>query len=155
MMNDTQLLSQIGQALYGVSWEHALSRQVSVSDRSMRRWASGTDAIPWGVWRDVYLEVESRLATLSYWKEELYRRVVITPADQVAESFDPKHHWLFEVHDPESGRHSLITHKVLSSLAEVVSEMKRHPGMIFKVTVPPQATAEEREAFGKMNIAKF
>jgi hypothetical protein len=48
-MNDIQLLSEVGQALYGENWQSALSADIAVSDRSMRRWANGTDQIPWGV----------------------------------------------------------------------------------------------------------
>jgi hypothetical protein len=54
MTKDTQFLSEIGQALYGEHWQSALAAQISVSDRSMRRWVNGTDAIPWGVWFDIY-----------------------------------------------------------------------------------------------------
>jgi hypothetical protein len=37
----------------------------------------GTDAIPWGVWHDIYLALEARALTLDYWKKELYDRIVI------------------------------------------------------------------------------
>jgi hypothetical protein len=41
-MNDTQLLSEVGQALYGPQWQSVLCNEISVSDPSMRRWVNGT-----------------------------------------------------------------------------------------------------------------
>jgi hypothetical protein len=57
------LLRQIGEVLYGPSWQTALSERLSVSDRSLRRWASGEDEIPAGVWREIHhLADDQRLA---------------------------------------------------------------------------------------------
>jgi hypothetical protein len=110
-MSDTQLLSEIGRALYGEHWETTLSRQMAVSDRSMRRWANGTDRIPWGVWFDVYREVKSRAQNLDHWSKVLYDRVVIRECEFRPENkFNPETDWYFEVHDPESGRHSRERH---------------------------------------------
>lgn len=39
-------LRAAGQALYGPAWQSALSRDLHVSDRTMRRWVAGTHAIP-------------------------------------------------------------------------------------------------------------
>jgi hypothetical protein len=88
-MNDTQLLAEVAQGLYGAQWQASLSAAISVSDRSMRRWANGTDAIPWGVWFDIYRHLEARALTLDYWKKELYDRVVIRECEQQPfEKFD-------------------------------------------------------------------
>ena len=155
-MSDTQLLSEIGQALYGEHWETTLSRQMAVSDRSMRRWANGTDRIPWGVWFDVYREVQSRAQNLDHWSKVLYDRVVIRECEFRPENkFNPETDWYFEVHDPESGRHSRVQCATLPSLSEVRAAMKKHPGMMFRVTVPFGATADERYEFSKMNIQRI
>ena len=46
------LLSQVGAALYGPRWQAELARALGVSDRSLRRWLSGDNPIPAGVWGD-------------------------------------------------------------------------------------------------------
>lgn len=154
-MNDTVLLREIGNALYGEHWEATLSRQMHVSDRSMRRWANGTDLIPWGVWFDIYREVEARARNLEEWKNTLYDRVVIRSCERrPTRDFDADKDWLVEVHDPESGRHSLQHSEIVQSLADVRRVMKEHPGMIFRVIVPFEASADERHQFSQMNIAR-
>lgn len=42
-------LRTIGAALYGAQWQSALARDLSVSDRHMRRWLAGAAPIPAGV----------------------------------------------------------------------------------------------------------
>jgi hypothetical protein len=72
---DAILLRQIGEALYGPGWQAELSRDISVSDRSMRRWAAGTDEIPEGVWRDIHLHAEARWRPIQYFDEEIVKRL--------------------------------------------------------------------------------
>ena len=121
----------------------------------MRRWANGTDQIPWGVWLDVYRRLEARALTIDYWKSALYERVVLRECEQrPVGKFDPETDWLIEAHEPLDGRHSQKDFAVLQTLADVRAFMKRHPGMIFRVTMPYSATAEDRSEFGKMNIAE-
>ena len=67
------LLRQIGEALYGPQWQSDLSRAISVSDRTMRRWAAGTDEVPEGVWLDIHRHAESRWRTIKYFDEEIMR----------------------------------------------------------------------------------
>jgi hypothetical protein len=156
IMNDTQLLSEVAQALYGAQWQASLSAAISVSDRSMRRWASGTDAIPWGVWWDIYRHLEARALTLDHWKKELYDRVVIRECEpRPADRFDRERDWRIEVHEPLDGRHSMKYSAIVQSLAEVRALMKKHPGMIFSVTMPFEATDDERHEFSQMNIQKL
>jgi len=69
------LLRQIGEALYGPTWQADLSRAISVSDRSMRRWAAGTDEIPDGAWRDIHYHAESRWRPIQYFDEEIVARL--------------------------------------------------------------------------------
>jgi Protein of unknown function (DUF1488) len=70
---DAVLLRQIGEALYGAEWQTPLSQAVGVSDRSVRRWAAGTDEVPSGVWRDIHLHAYARWATIKYFDEEIER----------------------------------------------------------------------------------
>lgn len=43
------LLIATGRALYGPLWQSALSRDLGVSDRTMRRWVAGTRNLPSGL----------------------------------------------------------------------------------------------------------
>lgn len=67
------LLRNIGEVLFGPSWQDKLCDIASVSDRSMRRWASGADPIPPGVWRDIHYEVHSRWRTLKHFDDEMVK----------------------------------------------------------------------------------
>ncbi len=128
-IRDIQLLSEVGQALYGDHWQATLAGEIAVSDRSMRRWANGTDAIPWGVWHDIYRRLEARALTLDYWKRELYDRVVIRECEpRPTERFDPEKDWRIEVHEPLDGRHSMKNAAIVHSLSEVRGIMKKTPG---------------------------
>jgi hypothetical protein len=85
------LLRQIGEALYGASWQVELSGQISVSDRSMRRWASGEDDIPPGVWRDIHFAAQSKWLTIRYFDEEIEKMLNETslePIPNTAPEFD-------------------------------------------------------------------
>lgn len=53
------LLRDVGEALYGSRWQSELARDLDVSDRTMRRWAAGTD-IPPGVGMDLRRLCEER-----------------------------------------------------------------------------------------------
>lgn len=73
------LLRRIGEQLYGPRWQTDLSNAIGVNDRSMRRWVSGEDRIPEGVWRDIRLHVESRwidLRELDYQIRD-HRRIAV------------------------------------------------------------------------------
>ena len=154
-MNDIRLLNEVGSALYGESWQSALSADIAVSDRSVRRWANGTDQIPWGVWFDFYRRLEARAEILDYWKAELYERVVLREFEPGSlEQFVREKDWVVEAHEPLDGRHSQKAQAAVQSLAEVRAFMKKHPGMIFRVTMPYDSTAEDRQEFEKMNIAR-
>jgi hypothetical protein len=153
-MDDTQLLSEVGQAIYGAEWQSEVCRKICVSERSMSRWIDGTDRIPWCVWFDVCRHLERRALTLDYWKKELYERVVIKECEsRPTAKFDSEKDWRVEVRDPLNGR-QLKHSSIMQSLAHLQALMKRHPGMIFRVTVPFGATAEERQDFAQMNVAR-
>jgi hypothetical protein len=53
-----QLLKTVGEFIYGEEWQAPLSRDLGVNERSMRRWVSGTDGIPSGVWYELANKLE-------------------------------------------------------------------------------------------------
>jgi hypothetical protein len=67
------LLRQVGEVLFGPSWQTQLANIISVSDRSMRRWVSGEDEIPPGVWRDIHYHAQSQHLTIKYFDDEIVR----------------------------------------------------------------------------------
>jgi transcriptional regulator GlxA family with amidase domain len=60
----SRLLAEAGEALYGPRWQCELARQLGVSDRTMRRWAAGTHAVPPGVYVDLLRLTQERAALL-------------------------------------------------------------------------------------------
>lgn len=67
-----ELLKRIGEVLYGEQWQAPLARDVGVGDRSLRRWAAGTDEVPKGVWRDIGFRLESLRGDLDYLLGEVH-----------------------------------------------------------------------------------
>lgn len=60
----TKLLHDTGAALYGPRWQTELARALDVSDRTMRRWASGTDNPPDGIAIDLLRLCTERAADI-------------------------------------------------------------------------------------------
>ncbi|WP_205739008.1 hypothetical protein [Vreelandella alkaliphila] len=51
---DAYKLHEIGQALFGVSWQSDMARALGIKDaRKIRFWVSGERAVPTGVWDDL------------------------------------------------------------------------------------------------------
>jgi hypothetical protein len=69
--HESLLLRQVGEVLFGASWQTEFCRVASVSDRSMRRWASGQDPIPPGVWRDIQAYARGQWLTIKYFDEQI------------------------------------------------------------------------------------
>ena len=51
--DQTKLLQDAGESLYGALWQSELARALGVADRTVRRWVAGDTAIPPGVWREI------------------------------------------------------------------------------------------------------
>jgi hypothetical protein len=154
-MSDVLLLSEVGKALYGDHWQAALASQIAVSERSMRRWANGTDAIPWGVWFDVFRLLEARALNLDHWKNELYERVVIRECKpHPVEKYDRERDWVIQAHEPFDGRHSMKHQAIVRSLTEVQAVMRQHPGMKFVITPPFEMSPTERHEFEQMGVMR-
>lgn len=66
MSKDRLLLRQIGIFFHGEEWQAPLARGLRVSERTIRRWAAGTEEIPRGVWHDLssYLDIHNRTVEL-------------------------------------------------------------------------------------------
>ena len=73
-MQSRDLLQRVGQALYGERWQSALAADLSVSDRTMRKWLAGEHPIRpqiWGELRELVVERRGRLDTLARELERL------------------------------------------------------------------------------------
>lgn len=68
-----QLLHETGRALYGDRWQSALARDLSVSDREVRRWVNGAARPRQGVYSDLLRLVVERQACLDDVERRLRR----------------------------------------------------------------------------------
>jgi len=60
----SRILVECGEALYGPRWQSELARDLSVSDRTVRRWAAGTSEVPAGLYLDLLRLTQERAAAL-------------------------------------------------------------------------------------------
>lgn len=60
----TKLLRDAGEALYGPRWQSELARELGISDRHMRRMASGAADLSPGMATDLWRLAEERAADL-------------------------------------------------------------------------------------------
>ncbi len=60
----SRLLRDAGEALYGPLWQASIARDLSVSDRTIRRWLSGAEDLPPGVAMDLWRLCEERRVDL-------------------------------------------------------------------------------------------
>lgn len=67
----SRLLVESGEALYGSRWQSELSRDLGVSDRTMRRWVADTSAMPAGLYTDLLRLTQERAAVLDALAERL------------------------------------------------------------------------------------
>jgi hypothetical protein len=67
----TDTLQFVGQALYGPVWHSALADALDVNERSVRRWANGTNEIPVGVWSDIAILCRQHGKELEQWARSL------------------------------------------------------------------------------------
>jgi hypothetical protein len=54
------LLSDVGEALYGPRWQCDLARDLDISDRTIRRWVAGSHDIPQRLAAELLDLVDSR-----------------------------------------------------------------------------------------------
>ena len=55
---------EAGEALYGPRWQAELARDLSVADRTIRRWVAGTSKVPTGLYLDLLRLTQERAAAL-------------------------------------------------------------------------------------------
>lgn len=67
----SRLLAECGAALYGDSWRAPLARDLGVTERTVRRWAADTHAMPAGAYTDLMRLVTERAAVLDALAERL------------------------------------------------------------------------------------
>lgn len=79
MNRDAQTLRQIGEALFGLTWQSDLARELKTSSRTIRRWLAG-DSIPDGVWADLNLICLQRAQKLSEMAQSLRLRISGLPS---------------------------------------------------------------------------
>lgn len=60
-MDNRELLTHCGQALYGDSWKKSLAEALGVNDRTVRYWLAGREMRP-KVWEDVRALLDERAA---------------------------------------------------------------------------------------------
>ncbi len=59
-MHPNALLIETGLALYGERWQTDMARALAISDRTVRRWAAGTETPRAGVYADLLRICEDR-----------------------------------------------------------------------------------------------
>lgn len=52
-MSDADLLRAICPIIYGAQWQTAFANARGITDRTVRRWASGQSPVPAGVWGEL------------------------------------------------------------------------------------------------------
>lgn len=60
-----ELLAAVGEAIHGHQWQCALARDLSVADRTMRRWSNGDSSIPDRLADELYTLLEAKKAKVS------------------------------------------------------------------------------------------
>lgn len=67
----TDLLEDCGTALYGADWKSPLARALGVTDRTVRRWATGASPIPATAWGDIAALVADRRSDLATLRDRI------------------------------------------------------------------------------------
>jgi hypothetical protein len=68
------LLTEIGEALYGERWQTALAQDLGVDGRTMRRWVAGAYPVPAWVWPELAKRIVVRQMKLARLQKELPKR---------------------------------------------------------------------------------
>jgi len=61
---DPEIFCMVGEALYGSHWRSAIARDLSVADRTVRRWTAGRTPIPEGISTELRTLCETRTADI-------------------------------------------------------------------------------------------
>jgi hypothetical protein len=52
-MSDSQLITKIGETVWGVSWQAAMATAVRQSRYTIEAWASGREPVPLEMWKEL------------------------------------------------------------------------------------------------------
>ena len=67
----TNLITEVGRALYGARWQSEMARELSVNERTVRRWAAGEYDVPAGVLAELRAVSTKRLRTIATLRAKL------------------------------------------------------------------------------------
>jgi hypothetical protein len=70
-----ELLTRVGEALYGEQWKSELARELNVGARTMRRWAAAENPIPPGLSGELITVIQTRRAALASLARELAKLI--------------------------------------------------------------------------------
>lgn len=90
---ESLLLRQVGEVLFGSSWQVEMAKLTNVSDRSMRRWASGEDPIPPGIWRELHEHARGQWLTIKHFDEEMGKLVNASQLQPIANAVPLPDSW--------------------------------------------------------------
>lgn len=79
MSDETTLLADVGEALYGSRWQTDLAGELGVSDRTVRRWLAEPNAVPAGAWTDILQLMDRRTRLLASLKHKIVGAQVLAP----------------------------------------------------------------------------
>jgi hypothetical protein len=73
-MSQSFLIRRLGLALFGSHWQSALADALQVNIRTVRRWTTGAEEPPPGVWRELTELAQARGAELARLVDEIRTR---------------------------------------------------------------------------------
>lgn len=65
MTPEAARLGQIGEALFGLTWQSDLARALGVGARTVRHWVAEDSVPPAGIWRDLEAICRERIKLLN------------------------------------------------------------------------------------------
>lgn len=68
---DKTTLREVGEALFGPTWQTAMAAELGIADRTLRRMLAGDSPVPDGIWCDIGALCRKRGAALDRWAERL------------------------------------------------------------------------------------
>lgn len=86
MMIDAAVLRDVGEALYGATWQSDLARDLNVADRTLRRWIAGSASPPQGVAPELLRLCMERAQLLDALAERIRPMAAIYAAEQITEA---------------------------------------------------------------------
>lgn len=89
-MTDDNMLQAVGEALYGPRWTMDLSRELRVSDRTIRRWASDPNSIPDGLWGELLDVLMSHSKNIDHAKARVMAKLAMLQGSPTSGGFQTR-----------------------------------------------------------------